>query len=308
MMKLYYSPGACSLADHIALLEVGAKFEAEAIDIRTKKTASGEDFLTINPKGYVPALVLDDCEILTENIAVLDWIADQYPQLRRNGVLSRTRQIEMLAFISTEIHRAFKPMWHGTDEEKSKARGAITGLFEYAAKQMQGDYLFGGELTVADCYLFVMTRWAERFDVAMPDKLRRFRRRMEERPAVKAALETEEVARLAQLFARNPGAATRTKQRIEFPATVTENPEQHRFERPIHDDTIAAAYYRASDGKLVFIHTEVPNEFSGQGIASELARGTFDLLRESGRKAVLVCPFMVYFANTHPEYADVVDG
>ena len=308
MMKLFYSPGACSLADHIALLEVGAKFEAVAVDIRTKKTASGEDFLAINPKGYVPALVLDDCEILTENIAVLDWIADQYPQLRRNGALSRTRQIEMLAFISTEIHRAFKPMWHGTDAEKDKARETITGLLEYAAKQFQGDYLFGRELTVADCYLFVMTRWADKTDVAMPDALRRFARRMEQRPAVKAALETEEMERLAQLFARNPGAATRTNQPIQVPAKVTENPAQHRFERPIHDDTIAAAYYRTTDGKLVFIHTEVPNEFSGQGIASELARGAFDLLRESGRKAVLVCPFMVYFANTHPEYADVVDG
>lgn len=307
MMKLYFAPGACSLADHIALLEVSAKFEAVAVNNRTKRTELGEDFRSINPKGYVPALVLDDCEILTENIAVLDWIADQYPQLRRNGVLSRTRQIEMLAFISTEIHRAFKPLWHATDDEKQKARAAIADLFEFAAKQMQGDYLFGGELTVADCYLFVMTRWADKFEVAMPDKLRGFKARMEQRPAVRAALETEEVARLAQLFERKPGEATRTTQAIQLPATVTENAEQHRFERPIHDNTIAAAYYRTSDGKLVFIHTEVPNEFSGQGIASELARGTFDLLRESGRKAVLVCPFMVYFANTHPEYADVVD-
>jgi glutathione S-transferase len=309
MMKLHYAPGACSLADHIALLEVGAKFEAEAVDIRTKRTASGEDFLTINPKGYVPALVLDDCEILTENIAVLDWIADQYPQLRRNGVLSRTRQLEMLAFISTEIHGAFKPMWHGgTDAEKQKAREKIESLFALASKQLIGDYLFGDELSVADCYLFVMLRWAENFDMAVPEKLRQLQRRMEQRPAVKAALETEEVARLAQLFARNPGKATRTNEPVALPAKVTENAPQHRFERPIHNNTIAAAYYRNADGKLVFIHTEVPNEFSGQGIASELARGTFDLLRETGRKAVLVCPFMVYFANTHPEYADVIDG
>ena len=110
------------------------------------------------------------------------------------------------------------------------------------------------------------------------------------------------------MFERNPGEATRTKERIKFPAKVTENLAQRRFERPIHNNTVAAAYYRDAEGKLVFIHTEVPNEFSGQGIASELARGTFDLLRQSGRKAVLVCPFMVYFANTHPEYADVVDG
>jgi glutathione S-transferase len=292
MMKLYYAPGACSLADHIALREVDAKFETEAVDIRTKRTISGEDFLAINPKGYVPALVLDDCETLTENIAVLDWIADQYPQLRRNGTLSRTRQIEMLAYISTEIHGAFKPMWHGgADAEKAKAREKIAGLFAFAATQLQGDYLFGSELSVADCYLFVMLRWADRFDIAMPDALRRLHTLMEQRPAVKAALETEELARLALLFNK-----------------VRENPEQRRFERPIHDGSIAAAYYRDADGKLVFVHTEVPSEFSGQGIATELARGTFDLLRQSGRKAVLTCPFMVHFANTHPEYRDVVVG
>jgi predicted GNAT family acetyltransferase len=91
-------------------------------------------------------------------------------------------------------------------------------------------------------------------------------------------------------------------------AEVTENPEQHRFERPIHDTAMSAAYYRIADGKVVFTHTETPTEFSGLGIATDLARGAFDLLRGSGRKAVLVCPFMVHFFVTHPEYADVVDG
>ena len=295
MMKLYFSPGACSLADHIALLEVGAKFETEAVDIRTKRTASGEDFRTINPKGYVPALVLDDCEVLTENIAVLDWIAEQYPQLRRNGSLSRTRQLEMLAFISTEIHRAFKPLWHaGAEAEKQAARDTVAGLLAFTAARMQGDYLFGRELGVADCYLFVMLRWAGKFGIAVPDALLRLQRRMEQRPAVQAALAREEAA-------LPPG-------RSSAPIEVRENPGQNRFERPIRDDAIAAAYYRDADGKLVFIHTEVPFEFSGQGIATELARGTFDLLRESGRKAVLTCPFMVRFAIAHPEYADVVDG
>lgn len=89
---------------------------------------------------------------------------------------------------------------------------------------------------------------------------------------------------------------------------VRENPEHRRFERPIEDNAIAAAYYRLADGRLVFIHTEVPSEFSGLGIATELAQGTFDLLRESGRKAVLICPFMTHFFATHPEYADIVDG
>jgi glutathione S-transferase len=195
MLKLYYAPGACSLADHIALLEVGAKFEAEAVNIRTKRTAAGEDFLAINPKGYVPALVLDDCEILTENIAVLDWIAEHHPQLRRNGTLARARQLEMLAFISTEIHRAFKPMWHGgSAEEKLRARETLAGLFRFAATQLLGDYLFDDEPTVADCYLFVMLRWADKFDIALPEALCRLRRLMEARPAVRTALEREAAA------------------------------------------------------------------------------------------------------------------
>ena len=295
-MRLYYAPGACSLADHIALLEVGAKFEVEAVDIKTKRTASGEDFLAINPKGYVPALMLDDCEILTENIAVLDWISEQHPQLRRNGTLSRTRQLEMLAFISTEIHRAFKPMWHGSEAEQQKARETVAKLLEFTAGRMIGDYLFGDELTVADCYLFVMLRWSEKFGIAIPEALLRLQWRMEQRPAVRMALSREENAR------------PRNRTPAEIDAKVRENPQQHRFERAIHDGVIAAAYYRNDDGKLVFIHTEVPSEFNGQGIATELARGTFDLLRQSGRKAILTCPFMVHFANTHPEYADIVVG
>ena len=114
-MKLYFSPGACSLADQIALIEAGLAFDSEAVDIPTKRTASGADFREVNPKGYVPALVLDDGRIITENIAVLDWIADQSPALRPAGPLGRTRLLEMLAFISTEIHRAFKPLWHAGD-------------------------------------------------------------------------------------------------------------------------------------------------------------------------------------------------
>lgn len=303
MMKLYYAPGACSLADHIALREVGATFETEAVDMRTKLTATGEDFRLTNPKGYVPALVLDDCEVLTENIAVLDWIADQYPQLRRNGSLSRTRQLEMLAFISTEIHRAYKPLWHaGTDAEKLKAKEEVAKLFAFTADRLQGDYLFGSELSVADCYLFVMLRWAEHFGVATPPALLKLKRLMERRPAVREALAVEETARHGP---RSVPAAADAPVGPLAPAVV-ENPAEKRFERPIADDRIAAAYYRDEGGKLALIHTEVPFEFSGQGIATDLARGTFDLLRQSGRKAVLECAFMVRFANAHPEYADVV--
>lgn len=296
MMKLYYAPDACSLADHIALLEVGAKFEAEAVDIHTKQTASGEDFLTINPKGYVPALILDDCETLTENVAVLDWIAEQYPQLRRNGVLSRTRQLEMLSYIGTEIHHAFKPFWHGgTEPEQAKARETVARLLQFAATRMRGDYLFGDELSAADCYLYVMLRWAEKLGISVPEALLHLQWRMEARPAVQAALAREEAA---VPHHRSP----------PVDPSVKENASQHRFERPIHDGAIAAAYYRESDGGLVFHHTEVPAAFSGQGIATDLARGTFELLRRSKRKAILKCPFLAHFSAKHPEYADIIAG
>jgi len=192
-MKLYFAPNACSLADHIALLDVGAKFETEGVDIRTKRTQSGEDFHDINPKGYVPALVLDSGETITENIAVLDWIADQYSALRPQGALGRTRLLEMLTFISTEIHRAYKPLWHASGEaEKQKARETVASLLQFTATQMRGNYLFGDEMSVADCYLFVMLRWADRFGIAVPERLVGLRRRMEARPSVQAAIEREE--------------------------------------------------------------------------------------------------------------------
>lgn len=192
-MKLYYAPGACSLADHIALLEAGQHFETESVDIRTKRTATGADFHSINPKGYVPALVLDNGELLTENVAVLDWIAQQSPALRPEDTLSRTRELEMLAFIATEIHHAFKPLWHGgSEDEKQKARETAASLFHFTATQMQGDYLFGNRLGVSDCYLFVTLRWAEKFGIEVPEALLRLQWRMEARPLVGAAIAQEE--------------------------------------------------------------------------------------------------------------------
>jgi glutathione S-transferase len=207
-MKLYFAPGACSLADHIALLEAGQHFETMAVDIRTKRTELGTDFHDINPKGYVPALVLDSGETITENIAVLDWIADQHPALRPKGALSRTRLLEMLAFISTELHRAFKPLWHGgAEQEKQKARETVAMLLRFTATQVRGSYLFGDELSVADCYLFVMLRWADNFDIAVPEALLRLRHRMEERASVQAALKRED-----SLVLRNRSSAVASDQ------------------------------------------------------------------------------------------------
>ncbi|RAZ93084.1 glutathione S-transferase [Mesorhizobium hawassense] len=191
-MKLYYSPFACSLADHIALQEAGASFEREAVDLKTKRTASGGDFFAVTAKGYVPALVLDSGETVTENIAVLDWIASQYPALGLAAPLGRTRVLEALSYISTEIHRSFKPMWHpGRDAEKSKARVTLARQFEIVADGLETDYLFGDRLSVADCYLYVMLLWAARFQVPVPASLEALRNRMDARSAVRIAMADE---------------------------------------------------------------------------------------------------------------------
>lgn len=191
-MKLFYSPLACSLADHIALAESGVKFELERVDLKTKQTETGLDFTALTGKGYVPALMLDNGDIITENIAVLDWIASSYPSLSVQGDLGRTRVLEALTFISTELHRAFKPMWHaGNEIERMKAAATITKLFEHFADGLNTDYLFSDEPSVADCYLFVMLLWAERFNVEVPWLLAGLRDRMRQRPAVQAALAAE---------------------------------------------------------------------------------------------------------------------
>jgi glutathione S-transferase len=191
-MKLYYSPLACSLANHIALLEVEAPFERESVDLKTKRTASGSDFNDVTRKGYVPALVLDNGEVLTENIAILDWLAAKYPALGVPGNLGRTRVLEALAFISTEVHRSFKPMWHsGNETQKAQASATISRLLDNLADNLEGDYLFGAEPSVADFYLFVMLLWAKRFAIDIPAPLIALRHRMASRPAVQAAMRHE---------------------------------------------------------------------------------------------------------------------
>lgn len=191
-MKLYYAPMACSLADHIALHEIGAPFDIERVDIRTRTTEHGVDFRTITAKGYVPALILADGEMLTENIAVLDHLAALHPQLAPAGALGRTRLIEALAFISTEVHRAFKPMWHGgSTSDRARAAATVTALLDLLSEGMVGVFLFGDEPTVADFYLFVMLIWADRFEVKVPENMARLRDEMRARPAVQAAMRTE---------------------------------------------------------------------------------------------------------------------
>jgi glutathione S-transferase len=194
-MKLYYCPWACSLAAHIALHEAGAPFENESVDIRTKITASGADFNGVTRKGYVPALGLDNGEIVTENIAVLDYLAGVYPQYGVEGPLGRTRLVEALAYISTELHKSFKPYWHnGTDEQKAVASAYITARMRYLGDTIKGDYLFGDQPTVADFYLFVNTRWAERFGIDVPPAIATIHEQLNARPAVQATLRAEGLA------------------------------------------------------------------------------------------------------------------
>jgi len=194
-MKLYYSPGACSLADHIALLEGGLDFELERVDLKTKLTETGADFNAINTKGYVPALEVDSGEIITENVAVLDLIAARAPAVGLDGALGRTRLLETLAYISAEIHKSFKPMFTGANqEEKAKAGAEINKRLRWIAERRAGKYLFGNEPTVADFYLFVMLRWASKFGIAVPEALGTLQARMAERPGVQAAIEFEEMS------------------------------------------------------------------------------------------------------------------
>lgn len=191
-MKLYYSPGACSLADHIALHEAGMAFDHEKVDLKAKRTENGVDYMAINPKGYVPALTLDSGETLSENIAILDWIAHQQPALAPAGPLGHTHLLEALTYISTEIHKAFKPFFAGaSDADKAKAGETILKRMTYLADTMKGEFLFGPNVSVADFYLFVMLLWAGRNHLDVPAALAAYRDRLMERASVKTAMSHE---------------------------------------------------------------------------------------------------------------------
>ena len=191
-MKLYYSPGACSLASHVALHEAGLGFEHVRVDLKAHTTERGDDFTAINPKGYVPALILDTGEVLTENVALLDWIAQQSPSLRPEGALGRTRLLELLAFISTEIHKSFKPFFAGgSDEDKRKAGEQIGRRFGYLAERLEDDFLTGAQPSVADFYLLVVLLWAAKFGVEAPASLVALRDRLRALESVQKAMRHE---------------------------------------------------------------------------------------------------------------------
>ena len=198
-MKLYYSPGACSLSPHIALREAGFPVELVKVDLKAKKTATGEDYWKISPNGYVPALQLDDGSVLTEGPAMVQYIADRKPEAKLAppaGTIGRYRLQEWLNFISTEIHKGFSPLFNPATPEEYK-KMAIDRLHQRLAvvdKQLAGkQFLMGDTFTVADGYLFTVTNWATPLKLSLEayPNLNAFRGRVASRPTVQAAMKAE---------------------------------------------------------------------------------------------------------------------
>jgi glutathione S-transferase len=169
-MKLYFSPAACSLAPHIAMIEAGLKAGVERVDLRAKKF-SGGDYLSINPKGSVPALQFDDGTVLTEAAVILQFIADQKPEkhlIPRSGTMERYRAQEWLNYISSELHKGFSPLWKPDTAEdmKIKIKETLANKFEFLSQKLsQKSFLMGEQYTVADSYLFTILSWAPRLKV-----------------------------------------------------------------------------------------------------------------------------------------------
>lgn len=199
-MKLYYKPGACSLASHIVLLEVGAIFELEEVDTDTGQTKSGRDYNKINLKGYVPALELDSGEILTEGASILQYIADQHPQsglAPKVGTVARARLHEHLNYTGSELHKAFGPFFSSaaSDEDKVKARVNVATKFDYL-NELLGDgrkFLLGDVFSVADAYMFVVSNWSNfvGIDLKRWSNVDAFVLRVANRPATQAAMKAE---------------------------------------------------------------------------------------------------------------------
>lgn len=201
MMKLYYSPGACSLSPHIVLREAGIKFDLDRVNLASHKTASGADFMKINPKGYVPALQLDNDQVLTEGVAIVQFIADSHPEAHlapKPGTLERARLQEHLNFISTELHKAFGPYFSSGSSDNAKQSAAERiknrlGHFEEIFADGR-HYLFGENFCVADAYLFVIASWTKPiagFGLETWPKLSAFVARVAGRQTVQDAMRAE---------------------------------------------------------------------------------------------------------------------
>ena len=199
-MKLYYKPGACSLASHIVLREIGKDFELESVDTNTQKTNSGADFTRINPKGYVPVLGLNNGEYLTEGAAILQYLADQNPEAGlapKSGTLERARLQEHLNFISSELHKAFSPLFSAStsDVEKQNSQTNVGRKLNHIESILADgrQYLSGNTFSVADAYLFVVTNWTHPTGIGL-DKwpnIAAFSKRVAGREKVQAAMRAE---------------------------------------------------------------------------------------------------------------------
>lgn len=204
-MKLYYSPGACSLAPHIVLREAGLDFSFEKVDTATRRTAAGRDYLSINPNGYVPALEIEAGLVLTEGPAIMQFIADKAPgaQLAPGaGSLERYQLQSWLNFITAEIHKGFSPLFKPAMPDAAKALFVeqLGQRFDHVERHLaQHDYLVGERFTVADAYLFVTTNWAGYLGISLArwPGIEAFRARVAARPAVQAAMAAESLKQAA---------------------------------------------------------------------------------------------------------------
>lgn len=204
-MKLYYTPGSCSLASRIVACEAGLEIDYDKVDLKHRTTASGRDFIKINPKGYVPALVLNDGQVLTEASVVIQFLADQAPEARlipEPGSLDRYRVQEWLGFISTELHKGFSPLWKATSPEAARQMAVehLHQRFGYLDRHLEGrTYLMGELFTVADAYVFAVLNWTSfhKIDISPYSRLEAYMKRVARRPGVRRALEAEGLARAA---------------------------------------------------------------------------------------------------------------
>jgi glutathione S-transferase len=198
-MKLYYSPGACSQAPHILLHEIGLDHDAARVDLKAKTVEDGSDYLKVNPKGAVPALELDSGEVLTENAVILQYLGDRasWPEvLPPMGDFRRYRVLEMVNFITTELHKRFGFLFNpdATDDMKQLVIADLSKKLDYIDQKLgAGPFLFGEDLKLADPYLFVITRWADKMLGGLDrwPNLRAFRDRMEQRNSVRHVLRFE---------------------------------------------------------------------------------------------------------------------
>lgn len=198
-MKLYYAPQSCALAPHIVAVEAGIPITAIPVDILTLKTDAGIDYLTINPKGFVPALELSDGQVLTENAAILQFLADQAPGVGlapSNGTFERSRLHEMLHYLGTDIHRGYSPLFRRETPAQTREERQTSLRRHYAVLDTllsRAQFLLGHQFSVADAYLFTLTRWAKliQLDLSQFGHLQSFQARVAARPAVVAAMKAQ---------------------------------------------------------------------------------------------------------------------